>query len=86
MLEKETQWSCPKCGERQVRVMDSRSYIHNRIRRRRKCLSCKHRFSTVELHVEDIEDFKIFESFYNLKRLDREIVKAVIKAVEKKII
>lgn len=57
---------CPLCpGE--TKVIDTLSdflqsgrgapkvYL-NRIRRERKCLSCGHRFFTVEIPVEDVED------------------------------
>lgn len=40
---------CPFCGHNEDRVLDTReSKEFDRIRRRRECLSCKSRFSTVE--------------------------------------
>lgn len=44
---------CPKCGG-QCTVKDSRpsTVIDNAIRRRRECLVCEHRFSTLETIVD----------------------------------
>ena len=40
---------CPKCGNLDDRVIDSRTIRNgNVIRRRRSCLSCEHRFTTYE--------------------------------------
>lgn len=38
---------CPRCSYEDSSVIDSRSDV-NAIRRRRECLSCKHRFTTYE--------------------------------------
>lgn len=38
---------CPKCKHRESEVMDKRNTV-TIIRRRRRCLSCKHRFTTHE--------------------------------------
>ena len=38
---------CPRCSYEDSSVIDSRSDV-NSIRRRRECLSCKHRFTTYE--------------------------------------
>ncbi len=41
---------CPVCGYTESRVVDSRpSNDFSNIRRRRECLSCKHRFTTYEV-------------------------------------
>ena len=46
---------CPKCGYPDSKVIDSRTTPErDMIRRRRECLSCRHRFTTVE-HVEIIQ-------------------------------
>ncbi len=46
---------CPKCGYPDSKVIDSRTTPErDMIRRRRECLSCRHRFTTVE-HVEVIQ-------------------------------
>ena len=48
---------CPACGKDNDKVIDSRSRNEGRvIRRRRCCLSCNHRFST----VEEIEDKTLY--------------------------
>ncbi len=39
---------CPLCGHSENRVLDTRLFRESEIRRRRECLSCKGRFSTVE--------------------------------------
>src|SRR5256886_3728713 len=40
---------CPKCGQQDDKVIDSRaSRVGSVIRRRRECLSCAHRFTTYE--------------------------------------
>lgn len=44
---------CPKCGESDTKVIESR--IHNEgrsVRRRRACSSCQHRFTTYEKEEE----------------------------------
>ncbi len=46
---------CPNCGCLDSRVIDSRTTLEKDIiRRRRECLSCHHRFTTVE-HIEVIQ-------------------------------
>ena len=40
---------CPYCGELDTRVLDSRAtQVSSAIRRRRQCISCNNRFSTME--------------------------------------
>lgn len=40
---------CPKCGDPEDKVIDTRTVENNTvIRRRRECLGCGHRFTTVE--------------------------------------
>jgi transcriptional repressor NrdR len=39
--------NCPFCGKQESRVIDSRS-LEDGVRRRRKCLACKARFTTYE--------------------------------------
>jgi len=45
---------CLKCGGSKLRVLDKRQSL-DRIRRRRACLVCNHRFSTIEVHIDDGE-------------------------------
>ena len=40
--------NCPKCKENNIHVIDSRE-VDNTVRRRRECLSCKHRWTTYEI-------------------------------------
>jgi transcriptional repressor NrdR len=42
---------CPKCDDLESRVLDTRVQKDGEIRRRRECLSCKHRFTTMEILV-----------------------------------
>lgn len=49
---------CPKCGSDDLKVNDTRAAKDGRsIRRRRECLGCKHRFTTIEAIVR--EDFVV---------------------------
>ena len=49
---------CPICGFEDSRVVESRPTENSSIRRRRECLSCKHRFTTYEF-VEQVPLFVI---------------------------
>jgi len=49
---------CPICGFEKTQVLDSRPTENASIRRRRECVSCKHRFTTYEF-VEQIPLFVI---------------------------
>lgn len=42
---------CPKCGREEGKVLDSRPFQENMIRRRRVCERCNHRWSTVEFSM-----------------------------------
>lgn len=45
--------NCPYCQSQQTVVYDTRLFDEGaKIRRRRKCLACSRRFSTIELPVE----------------------------------
>src|SRR6059058_2146472 len=39
---------CPQCGHLEHRVLETRVHREEEIRRRRECLNCKLRFTTVE--------------------------------------
>jgi len=39
---------CPQCGHLEHRVLETRVHREDEIRRRRECMACKLRFSTVE--------------------------------------
>ena len=49
---------CPICGFEKTQVVDSRPTENSSIRRRRECLSCKHRFTTYEF-IEKVPLFVI---------------------------
>ena len=44
---------CPKCNYHDNRVLDTRVQKEGEIRRRRECLECKHRFTTLEVLVRN---------------------------------
>ena len=43
---------CPNCGSREITVKDSRP-LDTTIRRRRQCLTCHHRWTTIEAAIDD---------------------------------
>lgn len=43
---------CPRCWVNDVSVFDSRITPNNSVRRRRGCLACGHRWTTVEVDAE----------------------------------
>lgn len=45
--------NCPKCTSLQSGVCDSRIREDNSIRRRRKCLKCHYRWTTLEISVQE---------------------------------
>jgi transcriptional repressor NrdR len=50
---------CPQCKGEQFGVVDTRPSIYgNSTRRRRKCFDCDHRWTTHELHDEEMKEFK----------------------------
>ena len=54
--------TCPKCKSAQVYVCDSRQ-CENGTRRRRKCMDCGYRYSTVEISMEELQQYKAKEDF-----------------------
>lgn len=46
---------CVKCGSYQVKVIDTRAKGKRKIYRRRECLRCGYRWSTLELPVGDLK-------------------------------
>lgn len=49
--------NCPKCGHDVVSCIDSRPR-NGTIYRRRKCMECGHRFSTLEISLDDMDRLK----------------------------
>ncbi len=52
--------NCPKCGANQLKCIDSRP-TDDSVRRRKMCLVCEHRFTTMEVCVRDYKSTKTRE-------------------------
>lgn len=71
-----SQYPCPACGN-DTQVLNSRWSVRFHFARRRRCLKCDHRFSTVEIDLSLYSDLrrrtraasKVVRS--HLRRLDR---------------
>lgn len=48
---------CPKCGSGNGYVMDSRR-AGGTVKRRRRCLDCGHRYSTMEVDAEKLRELE----------------------------
>ena len=44
---------CPMCGSENITTVDSRP-DHDSITRRKKCLACNHRWSTIEIDKDEL--------------------------------
>lgn len=75
---------CPHCGDRENRVLDSRSSEEGMaIRRRRECLTCGKRFTTYERLEE--EPLVVLKKDGRREPFDRQkILKGLRKACEKR--
>lgn len=75
---------CPKCSSTETKVIDTRTGKNETsIRRRRECLNCSHRFSTVEEVLR--EDLIVVKRDGSREDLDRtKIFKGIRKALEKR--
>ncbi|MFT7184504.1 MAG: transcriptional repressor NrdR [Oceanicoccus sp.] len=75
---------CPKCKQKNTRVVDSRDAHEGRsIRRRRECEDCKHRFTTFE--KTETANFIVIKRDDSRESYDREKVeKGVWRACEKR--
>lgn len=75
---------CPFCGKEENEVLESRIVEEgNGIRRRRSCLKCKKRFSTIE-HVKEVTIW-VVKKDGRREQFDREkIRKGILRAVEKR--
>jgi transcriptional repressor NrdR len=75
---------CPKCGNLEDKVIDSRSAKAGAaIRRRRECLACQHRFTT----YEEIErrDLRVIKRDGRHEPFDRQkLLSGMVKACEKR--
>ena len=76
---------CPKCGCDNDKVIDSRvGRDGSTVRRRRECLSCGYRFSTLEGVVP--EDMKVVKRNGEREEYDREkLRRSIAKACDKRI-
>ena len=75
---------CPKCNYQDTKVIDSRpGKNETSIRRRRECLKCTHRFSTVEEVIR--EDLYIIKRDGTREEFDRgKVFRGISKALEKR--
>jgi transcriptional repressor NrdR len=76
--------NCPRCKERDSRVVDSRIAKDGlSIRRRRECQKCGHRFTTVEEILR--EDMQVRKNDGRLEAFDKhKIVKGIRAACQKR--
>lgn len=58
---------CPKCNSEDSAVIDCRTRNDGKMRRRRECYDCRHRFTTIEVDIDDYENLK--ELAASLKKL-----------------
>ena len=76
--------TCPLCGHRQDRVIDSReSQAGDVIRRRRECLKCERRFTTYER--SDEIPYMVIKRDGRREKFDRQkVLEGLLKACEKR--
>ncbi len=76
--------TCPFCGYRQDRVIDSReSKEGDLIRRRRQCLSCERRFTTYE-RIDEIP-YMVVKKDGRREKFDRQkVLNGLLRACEKR--
>jgi transcriptional regulator NrdR family protein len=77
-----TAFRCQSCGGVNTEVIDTRRSAAFRIRRRRKC-DCGHRFTTVEIPVEEFEIIDIDGGVVAKLRRDARRVADAIDAIVK---
>jgi transcriptional repressor NrdR len=75
---------CPKCSDNDTKVLDTRvGKDAVTIRRRRQCLKCDHRFTTIEQVLR--EGITVVKSDGRLEEFDREkLLGGIRKATEKR--
>ena len=75
---------CPKCGNQEDKVIDSRSSKDGAsIRRRRECIECQHRFTTYE--VIERELIRVIKRDGRSEPFDRrKLIGGMMKACEKR--
>lgn len=75
---------CPRCGSTKSKVIDSRSAKDGgTIKRRRECLKCHHRYTTVE--AIQGEDLPVRKADGSSQEFDPDKIRhSILKAVEKR--
>ena len=75
---------CPKCGNQEDRVIDSRSSKDGAsIRRRRECIGCQHRFTTYEEIEREL--IRVIKRDGRSEPFDRrKLINGMMKACEKR--
>jgi len=75
---------CPKCGNQEDRVIDSRSSKDGAsIRRRRECIGCQHRFTTYEEIEREL--IRVIKRDGRSELFDRrKLINGMMKACEKR--
>lgn len=74
-----SEFRCKNCGSPKTSVIDSRRSAAFRIRRRRKCSNCNHRFTTFEISAEEFALFDIDGAM--IAKLQRDAMR-VTKTIE----
>ena len=76
--------TCPFCGFREDKVIDSReSKEGDSIRRRRQCLSCERRFTTYE-HCDEVP-YMVIKKDGRREKFDRQkVLNGLLRACEKR--
>jgi len=84
ILEKRGKMRCPKCGDREDKVIDSRTARNGAvIRRRRMCLACGHRFTTYEEVIK--ANLRVIKRDKRHEDLDRtKLINGIARACEKR--
>ncbi len=74
---------CPYCGSNNIRVIDSRDTREGLIKRRRECIDCGKRFSTIETIIK--LDLQVKKSSGKIEDFELEkIKKGLLKACDKR--
>lgn len=75
---------CPKCKKGLTTCIDSRPSKETAIRRRRKCIDCGYRFTTIEVRAEEYEEQKLKASYVMTMLLDaQKVAEAISKGVKR---
>lgn len=68
---------CPKCNSDNLTCIDSRP-SGGVTRRRRVCIECKHRFSTIEINIAEYNELKDNQMLLaNMRSISREVIDAL---------